>query len=41
MSGIAEAAAWNACLTILMTAFPTRMTTMMAWTEMSFGVGTA
>ena len=39
MSGIAEAAAWNASITILMTAFPTRMTTMMAWTEMSFGVG--
>ena len=39
LSGIAEAAAWNASITILMTAFPTRMTTMMAWTEMSFGIG--
>ena len=39
LSGIAEAAAWTASITILMTAFPTRMTTMMAWTEMSFGVG--
>ena len=39
LCGMAEAGAWNACISILMMAFPTKMATMVAWTEMAFGTG--
>ena len=39
LSGMAEAGSWNAGMTILRSAYPDMKNTMMAWTEMAFGIG--
>ena len=39
LSGIAEAGSWNAGMTILRATYPNIKNTMMAWTEMAFGIG--
>ncbi len=39
LGGIADVAAWGAVLSILMKLFPSKVTTIMSWTEMFFGLG--
>ena len=39
LSGMAEAAAWNAGMTILVATYPAMKNTMMALTETAFGTG--
>ena len=36
---MADVAAWGAVLAVLMTLFPTKVSKIMAWTEMFFGLG--
>ena len=39
LGGIADVAAWGAVLSILMKLFPSKVSTIMSWTEMFFGLG--
>ena len=39
LSGMADVAAWGAVLAVLMTLFPTKVSKIVAWTEMFFGLG--
>ena len=39
MDGIADAAAWGSAVSILMKLFPSKVTTVMSWTETLFGFG--
>ena len=39
ISGVADAAALGAVLSILMKLFPKYVTTVLSWTEMLFGLG--
>ncbi len=39
LGGIADVAAWGAVISILMKIFPSKVTTIMSWTEMFFGLG--
>jgi MFS family permease len=39
IAGMADVAAWGAVLAVLMTLFPTKVSKIMAWTEMFFGLG--
>lgn len=39
MDGLADAAGWGAGVSILMKLFPSKVSTIMAWTEMLFGLG--
>ena len=39
LSGMADVAAWGAVLAVLMTLFPAKVSKIMAWTEMFFGLG--
>lgn len=39
VDGVAEAAAWGAVVSILMKIYPSKVTTIMSWTEMCFGMG--
>ena len=39
LSGIADAASWSSVLSILMKLFPNKVSTIMSWTEMLFGLG--
>ena len=39
IAGMADVAAWGAVLAVLMTMFPTKVSKIMAWTEMFFGLG--
>ena len=36
---MAGAAAWGAVLAVLMTLFPTKVSKIMAWTELFYGLG--
>jgi MFS family permease len=39
LGGIADVAAWGAVLSILMKLFPNKVSTILSWTEMFFGLG--
>ena len=39
LDGIADAAAWGSAVSILMKLFPSKVTTVMSWTETLFGFG--
>ena len=39
LAGMADVAAWGAVLAVLMTLFPTKVSKIMAWTEIFFGLG--
>ena len=39
LDGVADAAAWGAGVSILMKLFPNKVSTIMSWTEMLFGLG--
>ena len=39
MDGIADAAATNAAVSILMALYPNKVSTMMSWIQSSFGLG--
>ena len=39
LDGMADAAAWGAGVSILMKLFPNRVSQIMSWTEMLFGLG--
>ena len=36
---MAEAASWNSVVSILMVMYPSKVSTVMSWTEMFFGFG--
>lgn len=39
LDGVADAASWGAAVSILMKLFPNHVSSIMAWTEMVFGLG--
>ena len=39
LDGVADAAAWNSVVSILMVIYPNNVSTVMSWTEMLFGFG--
>ena len=39
LDGVADAASWNSVVSILMVMYPSKVSTVMSWTEMLFGFG--
>ena len=39
LDGVADAASWAASVSILMKIFPKKVSTIMSWSEMLFGLG--